>query len=399
MANLNQFKIDQIGIDHGSAAPPLLVLDRNSNSIEMFQVFEQFKVTCYMLEGVSNSNIPVSQVAPDLAAFLLGESCKHVHNAVIVPSSDYTAALVSYCQNDLESSFNFMLPTYSDVRRLSDKCEFIMICRELGVDAPESHVLSSEDQIADLADELPVPGILKPLRSGDIPKSLLDKVEQIKSITELVEKCRPIFQGNRKVLYQELIPGGSEQRFFVGGFFDRHVENSSLFVGQKLVEHPLLGGSTTLARLCTNEEVLQMASRFMLNLEYRGLVDMEFMLDSRDSRYKIIEINPRIGRWHPISRAANTDIIKYYYDVFCSETKGLAFDTSTTRWLNLDLHMHSVFLRYGLFVGAYHLVKDLATADVISGFSRGQRYHTIRSLIGLLRHQGLRVLLAGEGSR
>jgi predicted ATP-grasp superfamily ATP-dependent carboligase len=52
---------------------------------------------------------------------------------------------------------------------------------------------------------------------------------------------------------------------------------------------------TSLGLLVRNHEVDAMTRRFLSAIGYRGIVDLGYRYDARDGRYKLLDVNPRIG--------------------------------------------------------------------------------------------------------
>ena len=50
-----------------------------------------------------------------------------------------------------------------------------------------------------------------------------------------------------------------------------------------------------------------MPTVFLRSLNYTGLVEIEFMQDPRDGRFKLIDVNPRIWTWHALGLAAGVN--------------------------------------------------------------------------------------------
>jgi D-aspartate ligase len=49
------------------------------------------------------------------------------------------------------------------------------------------------------------------------------------------------------------------------------------------------------------------AERFLRAIDYYGLVEIEFKLDARDGRYKLLDVNARTWGFHILGRAAGVD--------------------------------------------------------------------------------------------
>jgi len=86
------------------------------------------------------------------------------------------------------------------------------------------------------------------------------------------------------------------------------------WTGRKLRQTPVAMGSTSLG-LCThNEEVGAITRRFMQRIGYRGILDIGYRYDARDGRYKVLDVNPRIGSTFRLFVDANgLDVVRTLY--------------------------------------------------------------------------------------
>ena len=98
------------------------------------------------------------------------------------------------------------------------------------------------------------------------------------------------------------------------GYFDEHSECLIAFTGRKIRQYPAYAGVTSLGICQTNNEVEATTRAFMKAIGYRGIVDMGYRFDARDGRYKIYDVNPRIGATFRlfVDRAGN-DVARALY--------------------------------------------------------------------------------------
>ena len=101
--------------------------------------------------------------------------------------------------------------------------------------------------------------------------------------------------GGGNLLLQEYIPGGSATSWMFNGYFDDQSRCTFGLTGYKIRQYPFNGGFTTLGQLEHNEELLQTAIELFEAIGYVGIVDVGFRFDIRDSTYKLLDINPRVG--------------------------------------------------------------------------------------------------------
>ena len=97
------------------------------------------------------------------------------------------------------------------------------------------------------------------------------------------------------LIAQEYIPGSEDAVWMFNGYFNQSSECVAGFTGRKLRQCPAYTGVTSLGICQSNEAVEQAATRLLTGAGYRGLVDMDFRYDARDGKYKLLDVNPRLG--------------------------------------------------------------------------------------------------------
>ncbi|MEK7803544.1 MAG: ATP-grasp domain-containing protein, partial [Deltaproteobacteria bacterium] len=92
-------------------------------------------------------------------------------------------------------------------------------------------------------------------------------------------------------IVQEYIPHGGA--YGVGALFNRNSEPKAAFVYKRLREYPVTGGPSTLRESVKNDEIKEIALNLLKSLKWTGIAMVEFRVDARDGRPKLMEINPR----------------------------------------------------------------------------------------------------------
>lgn len=98
------------------------------------------------------------------------------------------------------------------------------------------------------------------------------------------------------LMLQEYIPGGDDQVFIFNGYFDEHSECLAGFTGHKIRQFPVHTGCASLGICTWSQEVADVTTTFMKTLGYRGVLDIGYRLDPRDGKYKVLDVNPRVGQ-------------------------------------------------------------------------------------------------------
>ena len=132
--------------------------------------------------------------------------------------------------------------------------------------------------------------------------------ELLKWYDELEDPSDPNF------MLQEYIPGGDDTIWMFNGYFNDQSECLYGATGKKIRQHPVGHGPTSLGICLRNEPVEQATRSLMKALGYCGILDIGYRWDARDGRYKVLDINPRIGCSFPLFTAENgLDVARALY--------------------------------------------------------------------------------------
>ncbi len=143
------------------------------------------------------------------------------------------------------------------------------------------------------ADSLVYPVMVKPAVSRpDVDtKVVASNPTQLKSAIHAVA----VSVDNPNLILQEYIPGRDEDVWMFTGYFDAESRCLAAFTGQKLRQHPPHMGHTSLGICRTNRRLSELATTFMSDIGYSGIVDSGYKYDRRDDTYKVLDVNPRVG--------------------------------------------------------------------------------------------------------
>jgi predicted ATP-grasp superfamily ATP-dependent carboligase len=97
-------------------------------------------------------------------------------------------------------------------------------------------------------------------------------------------------------MLQEHVAGGPESVWIFNGYFDS--DSRCLFgcTGRTLRQWPVWTGATSLGFCAPNPEIERMVIELMKAIEYHGPVEVGLRHDHREGRYRLLDVNPRIGR-------------------------------------------------------------------------------------------------------
>jgi predicted ATP-grasp superfamily ATP-dependent carboligase len=172
-------------------------------------------------------------------------------------------------------------------------------------------------------------------------------------------------------MVQELIPGDGRQQFSYCAFFKEGRAIGSMVTQRRRQHPPEFGRASTFVETIDLPLLETLSERFLNEIDYYGLVEMEYKLDPRDGQYKLLDVNARTWGYHTLGPRAGVD---FPYLLFADQM-GEPVETSRAktgvRWIRLvtDISTGVVEILHGdLNWRAY--LKTLKGIQVESVFSR-----------------------------
>ena len=255
---------------------------------------------------------------------------------IIYPNDDETVSFLARNRERLEEYYRVSTPPWDIVKYAYDKALTYDIAEKCGVAIPETYYPESIDELKQIDMEFPVvikPSIKEPFYRRTSRKAILvkDRDRLIKEYTGALKAIAP----SQALMVQEFIPGGTRNLLSVGCLC-RDGKLLARVMACRLRQHPMdFGHATTFARTVNIPEMGEMAAKILAAINFHGLAEIEFMYDSRDSRYKLIEINARPWGWHTIAIAAGVDMpYLSYLDMLGHEVRQNGF-TEGVKWMHL----------------------------------------------------------------
>jgi|SRR5579875_1302306 predicted ATP-grasp superfamily ATP-dependent carboligase len=212
--------------------------------------------------------------------------------SLLITTSDIGAVFVASYAKQLANWFIFPEQNLELVQSLRSKKEMYYLAKKWGVPTPEAVFPCSRTDVEDYLAAACFPLLLKPIssRASRLPLWMVQtKQELLEHLESIQESSIPDY------MIQEYIPGGDEMTWMFNGYFDHTSDCKIGFTGRKLRNYPPYFGGASLGVCAHNEEVARMTVEFMKAIGYRGPLDIGYRYDTRDGRYKVHDVNPRIG--------------------------------------------------------------------------------------------------------
>jgi predicted ATP-grasp superfamily ATP-dependent carboligase len=279
--------------------------------------------------------------------FLADVGRKIGRRSVLIANSDSQAMFVADYADRLVEYFIFPEPSADLVRSLCSKKEMYHLARKCGVSTPETTFPQSRDDVLQYLKSAQFPILLKPIFSqinGNFAKPMV-LAHTERELLEIYDATEDPSQPN--LMLQEFIPGGDDMTWTFNGYFDRNSECRIAFTGKKLRNFPPGFGMASLAVCLGNEEVEKTTISFMKAIGYKGGLDLGYRYDSRDGRYKVNDVNPRVGAMLRVFVGNNgMDVVRALYLDMTKQPVIASVGRDGRKWIVEDHDLRSSLFYY-----------------------------------------------------
>ncbi len=266
-------------------------------------------IPVYTIEGVSSS--PVFRSRYNRKAFIWSiddkpelesiEFLSHTSKSIggrplLIPTTDYAAMFVARNAWRLRELFRFPEQPEGLVDSLCSKKQMHLLAKRAGIPTPETIFPQNRRDVNEFLRSAAFPVMLKAIDGTRLCERIGKKMFIVDSAQELLglydrfeEAAEPNF------MLQEYIPGGEDSVWMFNGYFNQDSDCLLGFTGKKIRQCPAYTGYTSLGVCVRNDTVDTLTRSFMRGIGYCGVLDIGYRYDRRDGRYKVLDVNPRIG--------------------------------------------------------------------------------------------------------
>jgi predicted ATP-grasp superfamily ATP-dependent carboligase len=305
--------------------PGVLVIGDHIQALGIVRSLGQMKVPVYVLDYKQLSIVRFSRYVtkfiktPSLSDsqsyldFLLSLVSKYeLKNFIIIPTNDYAVEFLSRNKEILEQHYYIPTPKWEITKYAVDKQLTYKTAKKLNIDTPESILLS------DISDStyknIKFPVFVKGVEGLKFYKKTGHKAFSASNVKEFGQILKTISSkvNPSEVIIQEFIPGDTSSVYSFCSFF-KDGKIVAFWTGRKKREHPMGSGTATLAESISAPDIIEPSKKFLKYINYYGISEIEFKKDSRDGKFKMIEMNARSWLWVSLARRAGVDFVAMLY--------------------------------------------------------------------------------------
>jgi predicted ATP-grasp superfamily ATP-dependent carboligase len=206
--------------------------------------------------------------------------------SVLFPMDDLTTSILMDNRKELEERCIIPLPKEKSYRIASDKYETVLLAKRSRVDCPKTYMTTTTEELEALASIIAYPVVVKPRKSSGSRG-----IRVANNASELISHYKQVHPIYPFPMIQEYIPQGV--RFDVCLLYDNDHQLKCTFIQEELRHFPIAMGPSTVQESIEYPELIEISKRLMRELDWAGIVEIEFMVDPRCGTPKLMEINPR----------------------------------------------------------------------------------------------------------
>jgi predicted ATP-grasp superfamily ATP-dependent carboligase len=226
---------------------------------------------------------------------------------VLYPTRDENVAAFARHRARLGAFFRVSTPEWETTKWLWDKRNTYRLAGDLGIPAPDTWYPETIGDLDKIHAEPPF--AVKPAVKEHFfyaTKAKAWRANNRDELRELFLRARQL-AGAGGVMIQDLIPGDGCRQFAYCAFF-KDGEAIGKMVVRRTRQHPAeFGRASTFVETVDLPIVEELSERFLRAVGYYGLVEVEFKLDPRDGKYKLLDVNGRTWGYHSLGYASGVD--------------------------------------------------------------------------------------------
>jgi predicted ATP-grasp superfamily ATP-dependent carboligase len=218
-------------------------------------------------------------------------------NQIIMPIGE--DLIIELAKNLNKYQFTPAFPEYPVLEMAFNKKKLIDRAMELNVPSPETIYIEDDDAFEKKSKQMKFPIVIKPIRSrGGSGITFIESSDRFKEIyDDSLKKFGPL-------ILQEKIPYA--ERYSVAILMNKDQEMKRCCVLQARRFHPIFNGPASFVETVNKPRLLELGEMLLQSIGYSGIAEVEFVIDSRNSEPKLMEINPRF--WGSLQGAISAGV-------------------------------------------------------------------------------------------
>jgi D-aspartate ligase len=276
---------------------------------------------------------------PDGLIDLLQDQASRWRGWALIPTNDDALTALTSHRDLLSRWYPLAVPEAEVVRQVTIKTNTHRLATELGVDVPRCY--GPADRYTAAREDIAYPVVVKPTDTPRFWVRFEKKLLVARSPLELVAAVDQIERAGLSADVHDLVPGGDRQFFTYTVYLDRWGRPAAEFMFRTLRKGPRFYGAARAAEPAVIPALREPSLALLQRIGWRGVASVEYKLDPRDGRYRLMEIN---GRCFPSHALAARCGVNYPVLIWREAALREKVRAAATPWPGLWLHLHADLL-------------------------------------------------------
>lgn len=267
-------------VNLGRKGIPVVSVDCNSKSVVFLSRYTQ-KALCHDPDQSEDAFID----------FLVNLGKSIQPKPVLFVTGDLRLLVVLRHREKLELYYHMPSPSLEIASKLVDKIQFYRALESLGIPHATTYIPDDLSEVIGISQTLDYPYIIKPVQSSVFARVFQNKCLRAGSARELVSLYQKGTAVEDQLIIQKELAGS--ERYLVYMYFNRDGKPVAVCCYKKQRITPIDYGNACACETMWDQEVVDLALRFLQEIGYSGLAEAEIQRDANDGRLKLVEINAR----------------------------------------------------------------------------------------------------------
>ena len=283
----------------------------------------------------------------------------------LFPTGDEALAILSSRRDRLDGFYKVMAPPWELTRQILSKDLTYKAAQDAGVDIPRLYGYASEAK--SIIEKIKFPVVVKPIDSRRFVGVFGLKLFVATDKTELLDCVRRLEEFRLDALIMDLVPGPDSHFYNYTVYIDRSGEPAAELAIRKLRKSPPFYGVTRVAEIVDANRLREPTIELLRRIGWRGIASVEYKLDPRDGKYRLMEIN---GRGFLIQGLAYRAGINYPLLGWREYAMGEKVSARRNDWNGVWINLLD-----DLYFGSFHRgIENLGLDQYLSTYRRPKTY-------------------------
>jgi predicted ATP-grasp superfamily ATP-dependent carboligase len=250
------------------------------------------------------------------------KNANELKGGMLIPTNDQQTEILSQHKKELSEYYTVPVPDIDIVKKFLDKKETYRVAAAAGIDFPLTFYPNSEKEALQIAQDMKFPLMIKPRKREKFLSVFNKKLFIIDNENELRKKLKTCFEQKIQIMITEIISGSDDSLYEYDFYIDKKGELLAGLGHVKVRQAPPNFGFGRVLKIAINRDVEELTKKFLKYMPgFFGPGQLEFKLDARDKKYKIIEMNGRITQQNYFFSKAGINFAYIYYQEWANNHK------------------------------------------------------------------------------